>query len=81
MHRVIRTTETVGQGCFASADDIPAEGVGDSAHEVLEGCAQLLFRLAERDLRQLVRHRCGKLLQRRVNLGGRVHGFYRIPGW
>ena len=67
MHRIIRATETVRQGRFACTDDIPAERAGGSVNEVLERGAQLLFRLAEGDLRQFVRHCGGKLLQRRAN--------------
>ena len=53
MDRVIRAAQTIGQRRFARADNIPAERVGGSAYEILKWRAQLLFRLAVRDLRQI----------------------------
>ncbi len=41
---VIRASETVGQGCFTRADNVPAQSPGGSGHEGLERGAYLVFR-------------------------------------
>lgn len=81
VHCVVRAAEAVRKGCFAGADDIPAERAGGGAHEVFEGGAQLFFRFAVRDLGQFVGHGGSELLQGCVNCGGRVHGVGGISGW
>ncbi len=58
MHCEVGAAESAGQERFASADDSPAEGAASASHKLFEGSAQLVFRLAMRQLRHLCSHIC-----------------------
>jgi len=46
MDGVVRTTEAVEHVRFAGTDDLPAQHTSGVSHQILEGSAQLVFRLA-----------------------------------
>ena len=67
VNRVIRSPDPIRQRRFPSADHIPPERTRRIRHKRLKRPAHLVFCLAEGDLRHLLRHRRGKVLQRRVD--------------